>query len=285
MDYKEPAMKVFLSWSGARSRAAAQFLRQWLPDVIQSIEPWMSAEDIDAGARWNSELTNKLAETRCGIICLTQDNQQAPWILFEAGALSKTIEKTYVIPYLIDLAPSDILRGPLTQFQAKGANKSETFQLLCTLNGAMDNPLTDAQLQRGFDRCWNELETLLKDLPAPTSHQEKRSEDDKLTEVLEIVRTLARAVTDDITPRLENLPHHSSTRTRATLSLTDETKAKILWALHKKSPSIFSELQPLFDPLHSGLVQMAITEMKKYDRLVTFNEPLNDDSWISLVRD
>jgi hypothetical protein len=82
-------MKVFLSWSGERSKAAAQILRQWLPDVIQSIEPWMSAEDIDAGARWNSELTNKLAETRCGIICLTRDNQLAPWVHFEAGSLSK----------------------------------------------------------------------------------------------------------------------------------------------------------------------------------------------------
>jgi hypothetical protein len=117
-------MKVFLSWSGSRARAAALILRQWLPDVIQSIEPWMSAEDIDAGTRWGIEVTNQLAETRCGIICLTN---------FEAGALSKTIDNnTYVIPYLIDLEPSDILPGPLTQFQAKRANKSETWQLICT---------------------------------------------------------------------------------------------------------------------------------------------------------
>jgi hypothetical protein len=59
----------------------------------------MSAEDIDTGTRWDSEVTNQLAETRCGIICLTKENQQAPWLLFETGALSKTIEKTYVIPY------------------------------------------------------------------------------------------------------------------------------------------------------------------------------------------
>ena len=29
-------MKVFLSWSGPRARAAAHMLRLWLPDVIQS---------------------------------------------------------------------------------------------------------------------------------------------------------------------------------------------------------------------------------------------------------
>ena len=130
-------------------------------------------------------MTNQLADTRCGIICLTNDNQTAPWLLFEAGALSKTIEKTYVIPYLIDLAPSDILPGPLTQFQAKRANKSETWELVRTLNRAMDNPLADDQLNRGFERCWNELETSLKELPEPTSHQEKRSQGDMLIEVLD----------------------------------------------------------------------------------------------------
>jgi hypothetical protein len=50
------------------------------------------------------------------------ENQVAPWILFEAGALAKTIESTFVVPYLIDLEPPNINRGPLKQFQAKRAN-------------------------------------------------------------------------------------------------------------------------------------------------------------------
>ena len=105
-----------------------------------------------------------------------------------------TIEKTYVIPYLIDLAPSDILPGPLTQFQAKRANKSETWELVRTLNGKLDNPLADEQLRRGFERCWNELETSLKGLPEATSHQEvMRSQGDMLAEVLELVRAISRS--------------------------------------------------------------------------------------------
>ena len=191
-------MKVFISWSGPRARAAALMLRQWLPDVLQSIEPWMSEEDMDAGTRWGIEVTNQLEATRCGIICLTKDNQTAPWVLFEAGALSKTIANTYVIPYLIDLEPSDILSGPLTQFQAKRANKPETWELVRTLNRAMDNPLTDDQLNRGFERCWNELETSLKELPEPTNHQEKRSQEDMLVEVLDRVRELSRDIADTL---------------------------------------------------------------------------------------
>ena len=195
-------MKVFLSWSGPRARAAAQTLRQWLPDVIQSVEPWMSAEDIDAGARWGSEVTNQLAETRCGIICLTKDNQTAPWVLFEAGALSKTLDKTYVIPYLIDLEPADILRGPLTQFQAKRATKDETWDLIRTLNRALDNVLTDAQLERSFERCWSDLETSLKALPQSANIQEPpRSSDDMIAEILETVRRIDNSIAADAAAR------------------------------------------------------------------------------------
>ena len=82
-------MKVFLSWSGLRSKAIANALRDWIPDVFQQAEVWMSEHDIEAGARWSNELNNILEESNFGIICLTPENQYAPWITFEAGALSK----------------------------------------------------------------------------------------------------------------------------------------------------------------------------------------------------
>jgi hypothetical protein len=48
-------MKVFISWSGAQSKAAAHALKEWLPDVIQNLSPWMSDLDIAAGRRWSPE--------------------------------------------------------------------------------------------------------------------------------------------------------------------------------------------------------------------------------------
>ena len=96
-------MKVFLSWSGEKSQAVAEQLRHWIPCVIQTLEPWMSKHDIRAGMRWANELGGRLSETKFGIVCLTKSNTSAPWILFEAGALAKTVDETYVCPYLVDL--------------------------------------------------------------------------------------------------------------------------------------------------------------------------------------
>src|SRR5271168_4310742 len=119
-------MRVFLSWSGQTSKAIAEILRDWLPNVIQAIEPWLSSEDIRKGVRWNVELTTQLKTTDAGVICVTPDNQHAPWLNFEAGALAKAVDRSLVCPYLAGLEPTD-LSGPLVDFQATVANEEDTY--------------------------------------------------------------------------------------------------------------------------------------------------------------
>ena len=99
-------MKVFLSWSGPRSKAVADAFAWWLPQVIQAIDPSISS-DIDKGKRWSDEISNQLEETKLGIICLTQDNLKAPWLLFEAGALWKA-KGASVCTFLLDVAPTAV---------------------------------------------------------------------------------------------------------------------------------------------------------------------------------
>src|SRR6476659_1756710 len=94
-------MKVFLSWSGEKSRAAASLLKSWLPSVLQALEePWMSSADIEGGANWSSSIGTELTNTDFGIVCVTQENQDRPWLNFEAGAISKLVDGA--VPFLID---------------------------------------------------------------------------------------------------------------------------------------------------------------------------------------
>jgi hypothetical protein len=171
-------MKIFISWSDVRSRAVAEALRAWLPNVIQALEPWISSSDIGQGARWAIELATELQEARIGIICLTPENLTSPWILFEAGALTKTLANTFVCPYLIDLKPSDLI-GPLAMFQAAKADLEGTRRLLHSINKALPvRPLSDSQIDDAVDHWWPDFEERLRALPpvpTPDGHVEHRS--------------------------------------------------------------------------------------------------------------
>ncbi len=185
-------MKVFLSWSGQPSRSVAEFLRDWLPDVIHVLDPWMSATDLEAGARWGRRIERELEQTKCGILCLTNENQRSPWLLFEAGALAKTLKDTYVCPYLLDLNPTDV-QGPITQFQASRANERGSWKIVSTLNSALGaDSLPESRLRRSFERCWPELESVLGGLSFSEESPKGRSMDGMVDEILSLTREFTR---------------------------------------------------------------------------------------------
>ena len=108
--------KVFISWSGDPSRKLAEVIRNWMPSVLQFVKPYFTPDDIEKGTKWSNEITKELEESDVGILWLTRDNLNNPWILFEAGALSKNFGKSKVCTVLFGIDSSD-LTGPLTGFQ------------------------------------------------------------------------------------------------------------------------------------------------------------------------
>src|SRR6187551_2697355 len=134
------AHNVFLTFSGERSKMVAEALRKWLPTVIQRCSPWLAAKDIHAGQRWRAEIDGKLGSTGFGVLCLTKENVAAPWVTFEAGALSAAIGPARVVPYCFGLKPTDY-SDPLGGFQGVEADRQGTFDLVRSLNAAMQTPL------------------------------------------------------------------------------------------------------------------------------------------------
>lgn len=157
-------MKIFISWSGERSNKIANILREWIPCVIQSIKPYVSSKDIDKGARWSTDIAKELEDSYFGIICVTKSNINAPWINFEAGALSKAIDKSNVAPFLFDINPSEI-SGPISQFQFTIFDKEDIKSLMTTINGlCSEGRLSDAHFERSFEKWYPALEKELSTL-------------------------------------------------------------------------------------------------------------------------
>lgn len=181
-------MKVFISWSGTRSHYVAKALHEWLPKVLQAVKPWMSSEDIASGTRWSDKIAQELESNHIGIICLTPENQDKPWVMFESGALSKTLGMAYVCPYLIELDPSDI-KPPLNLFQSNQADKNSTLKLLKTLNERLStlsfNCVSEQHLEEIFEKWWNDLEKILSEMPKfEVAEPPKRGVEDILDEIL-----------------------------------------------------------------------------------------------------
>ena len=187
-------MKVFVSWSGPVSKQIAEQMREWLKSVIQTLDPWLSSEDIDKGTRWSAAIQKELSESKAAVFCLTPDNVESAWLNFEAGAVSNTDWTSHVCTYLLGLTGSSVT-GPLTQFQHTLANRDDTWRLIKTLNSAQGKAeaLDEKVLEKSFNAFWPELERELAriaEIEQPA--KVKRSTQDIAEETLNIVRDLQR---------------------------------------------------------------------------------------------
>jgi hypothetical protein len=188
-------MKLFLSWSGEISQDVAEALKEWFPCVINAAKPFVSSEDIRKGRRWLIEISKELEECEFGIICLTPDNLQSPWLLFEAGALSKSLEEANVCTLLTGgLTPQNI-KGPLSNFQHTSLQKEDFKKLVSTVNMTLKTgKLNDKTLNSVFDTWWPKIEDKITSIYSNYKGDNaiERSDRELLSEILELSRFIAR---------------------------------------------------------------------------------------------
>jgi hypothetical protein len=186
-------MKVFISWSGNKSRKTAEIICNWLQQVIQVVEPWISI-DIQKGKRWSPEISRSLEESKVGIVCLNRNNLKAPWLLFEAGAIAKT-KDALTCTFLLDIKPSDV-DYPLGDFQHTVYEKEDIKKLLISINDKLkelgEKHLADTVLQAVFETYWPELDKALQGVlkDHSSSREPVRTDRELLEEILERIRIL-----------------------------------------------------------------------------------------------
>lgn len=196
-------MNVFFSWSGSTSREIAEVFNLWLPKVVQKVEPFFSPIDVAKGTRWQSEIASKLEGCSIGFLFMTKQNLAAPWIMFEAGALSKHIAESRICCLLFGIGVGDI-KGPLEQFNHTMFEKDDFFKIVLMVNEVVPGrTLPREQMEAVFEQWWPELadkvQTILDkakdattDAPALPSRLSDADYFKEMNSLLEYMRTTAR---------------------------------------------------------------------------------------------
>lgn len=206
-------MKVFISWSGERSKALATALKEWIPLILQYAKPWVSEQDISAGARWAQAISGELESSNFGILCITPENISSEWILFEAGALSKSMLDAKVIPLLFGLELSD-LSGPLSQFQALKIDQQGVMDVINAVNAVSETKASEATINQLVPALWPQLQQKIDSIPgkAPAG-KHTRPQGEILEELVSQVRGLGsqmRELDPDFVDRSLKFPGRSN---------------------------------------------------------------------------
>lgn len=170
----------------------AELIKKFIPKVIQSAKPYYTPDDIEKGLKWETEINQKLAECSIGLICLTKDNTDKPWILFEAGALSNRLDKAKVCPVLFGIKKSEIT-GPLSTFQLTEFTKNDFLKLLKSINKSLEeNQIDETNLNEIYEAFYPKLEENIQDIiknnDSAIETKPKRKDREILEEILLLVR-------------------------------------------------------------------------------------------------
>lgn len=289
-------MKVFISWSGHRSHTVAVALHKWLKRVIQALDPFLSSADIESGAKWHLSLGDELEKCDFGVIVLTPENKNKPWIIYEAGAISKTQQIAKVVPYLVGLRRAD-LSGPLAHFQAVDATEDGTLKLLQSINlslGVKKQTILDEEMLREtFQRWWSDLETELKEaqnlkIEDENSDSLPRNPDEMLSELVELSRNMSQSIEQislrNITERVMNRQYMAQieialARLNSSTSVDTFAAIKEIRRSEQYRQDTIDKINDLLQVVKDGQLNMRLIEI--LERFENFTQTSEDIEFIA----
>lgn len=145
---------VFISCTKNLSRECAKVLRDWIKYVSNTDTPLLSSRTNDKVGYWLSDHSDDLIDIKTGIVCISKDNINSPWLVFELGALISRLGKNNVFTFLIDVDPEE-LEMPFSLVDSIRPNKEGMRKLLYALNFELGvKGLHKRILDQLFDACW-----------------------------------------------------------------------------------------------------------------------------------
>ncbi len=138
-------VKVFISWSGEASHQVAKTLRDWVPQVLQSVEPWLASSELISGQPVAKSIEGSITSADVVLLCLTRQNMLSNWTKIESAVALNA--KRPIIPVCIDFPVSD-LSGMFAMYQGMTLDEAGIHRLMTALNSRLTDPMESHKLDR-----------------------------------------------------------------------------------------------------------------------------------------
>ena len=202
-------MNIFISWSGEMSRIMAKRLGELLSAIMPELTVHIPSAERYGGIGWFAEELKEIKRAHLAILSLTRESLQAPWLLFETGALADRVGRDNICPVLFDLSVPD-LSGPLAQFKAYTTEKEDLHQLARMVHKKIgkwgSRTHDEPDWTNLFNQSWPEFQSAVLSYQPEPPRPRLRSDRAVLYEILELSRVIARFLdtpeTQEIDPPL-----------------------------------------------------------------------------------
>ncbi|RIK58713.1 MAG: hypothetical protein DCC57_00235 [Chloroflexi bacterium] len=172
------SIRLFVCWSGERrGKPLAAIMKAWLEQIFGDALDIVYSGDIEKGALWFDDLTQKLEGAQAGLICITPEALRSPWIHFEAGALFRAVtargngtppgrkQESRIYTLLHGVDPGE-LALPLSAFQhTRSDDEHDVRRLVETIIRTVGR--TDAEVEEWpaqYEQYWRDLRNRLETL-------------------------------------------------------------------------------------------------------------------------
>lgn len=161
-------MGVLIYWSGARSGHVAQMVSDALSTTIPGLPIRVWESESDAVRKRKRQLVNPASGLgwapfhgiSVGILCVTDANQEDPWLNFDAGTMAKQLN---AVALLIDVRPDDV-SSPLKLLDMESLDKEGLLTVFHRVNNRFERGRrTEQDLKGAFYKLWPSFESKLKD--------------------------------------------------------------------------------------------------------------------------
>lgn len=149
--------KVFISYSGAMSKAISELIHTWLKHTLQTVELLYTPAFIQPGQRIHLMLFEALAQADIALLIYTKEGLNCSRMVFEAGYVCKAKANGGVISLLFGLTP-EVLPEPINAFQCEVFSNNGMWRIIKGINGQLrEQRIDEDTLKHVFDREWGGL--------------------------------------------------------------------------------------------------------------------------------